>query len=352
MLKHTINPRVSLAMLSVVLLTIMLVIGLLSYRDAGRLFESNVVFVAPLYVDDALFFSQTEIERLRAIHPAYEISAISKDSTVISSQTMQVRATVFYTSSTFYNTHFMEIIEGSTPQDYTNSILLSESLAWRLFGGFNVTGVTLWVFNEPFVVSGVARENNANYAAWLPSSFAPNMLVQSFYIRFPFHCIASVHAVPREMLSSRNHEEYLILDIHRFSEAIGIRYRLVLYAIWLMVLVWAIFRLIKIASQIKEVRPNKREFAKHALIAGFAILSVYVLYTGATNIIYALPNLSDAHTSLTGFFFGWVNMPPEEFVSANLIRLMELNARANAAFFGGLASVAILTTTQIKQVQF
>ena len=338
--------RAILALLSIALLFASLVVGLLAHRDAGRLFAPNIVFVAPLYDDGTLFFSQTEIERFMANFPAYEISAVTTGTAVLSSQTAQVRAKVFYASSAFYNAHFIDIIEGSPPQDYTNSVLLCELLAWRLFGGFNVTGITVWALGEPFVVSGVAAVDDIGYAAWLPSSARPDMPMSSIYIRFPYYNIVNAIAVPREMLGFRNHDEYMMLDINRYIGAIGIRNRLVLYVLWMIGLAWAFLRLSRAVVQVKEEQPNRREYAIHALVACFAILSAYVLFTEAADIIYALPNLSATNTSLTDFVFGWIDLPPVEFLPPNIIRLVELNARANIAFFCALASAFFLAVTR------
>ena len=331
--------RFGFAILCFAMLAVSLVVGLLAHRDAGRLFSPNVVFVAPLYDDAALFFSRGEIERLIASFPAYEIYAVGTESTVISAQATQVRATVYYVPPAFFNIFFLNITEGGPPREYTNSLMLSELLAWRLFGGFNVTGITVWVLNEPFVISGVVEGDGLGYAAWLPGSFAPTMPLPSIYIRFPYYNIVDAHVVPREMLGFRNHNEYMILDINRYIEAMGIRNRLVLYVLWVVGLVWAVLNFSRIVLQVKEKLPNKREFAKLALTGCVALFSVYVLLDGIGGIIYALPNLSDANASLSGFIFGWVDMPPAEFIPPNLARLFELNARANFAFFSALAAV-------------
>ena len=321
-------------------LSALLIFGLLTYRDAGRLFAPNVVIVTPLYDDAALFFSQAEIERFYATYPAYEISTIATGSAIISTPTMQVRASVFYASSPFFSVHFVDIIEGTNPQDGTNSVLLSELLAWRLFGGFNVVGVTVRIFDEPFVVSGVAAGGDVGYVAWLPRIAAQGMAIQSIFIRFPNYCQVSAFAVPREMLGFRSHDDYMILDINRFMEAINIRNRLVLYVLWLVGLAWSVGSLLKIL-QAKEKRFAMREYSELAFKLGFAVLSIYVLVTGVSGIIYALPNLSYENASLFGFILGWVDMPPDEFLLPNIERLFELNSRANFIFLGNLVTVAI-----------
>ena len=333
--------RVLLVVLGFALLAVSLVVGLLAYRDAGRLFARDVVFVAPLYYDSALFFSGGEIERFGASFPDYVITAVGMESTVINTQTKHVRATVYYASLAFYSLHFMCIVEGGPPQEHTNSLMLSEILAWRLFGGFNVTGVTVWAFGEPFVVSGVVEGDDLGYIAWLPGSFAPGMPLPSLYIRLPYYNIVDAHVVPREMLGFRDPGEFLILDINRYIKAIGLRNRLALYALWIVGFVWAILGFSRIILQVKNKQPERVEFAKLAFAGCIALLSAYVLLEGIGGVIYALPNLSYANASLLGFIFGWVDMPPAEFISPNLARLFELNTRANLAFFFALAAAAL-----------
>ena len=94
-----------------------------------------------------------------------------------------------------------------------------------------------------------------------------------------------------------------------------------------------------------------KEYAKLALTGCAALLSVYVLQGGVGGVLYALPNLSDANVSLHGFIFGWVDMPPGEFVSPNLVRLFELNARANYAFFAAVAAGFITTSVSLQPEQ-
>ncbi|MCL2577243.1 MAG: hypothetical protein FWE27_04235 [Defluviitaleaceae bacterium] len=76
----------------------------------------------------------------------------------------------------------MDFIEGSHTQAAINSMIINETLAWRLFGTTeNITGLTVWIGGTQYIISGVVRlgENNT---AWVPRD-EMNTLVSSLYIR-------------------------------------------------------------------------------------------------------------------------------------------------------------------------
>ena len=350
-----------IAVLCIILISAMLLVGFFAYRDAGRLFDQNVVYVAPLYDDAVLFFGLADVERFRTSFPQHEISHLVSGSAVIQSQINQARASVVFASCGYYRAHFMHFKEGAPPVDFTSSVLLSEQLAWRLFGGFDVVGVPVWIHGQSFVVSGVVTGDNMGYTAWLPHSAGQHVQFSSLFIRFPYYNSVDKRVVPRETLRA-NSDEYMILDINRFVEAIYIRNRLILYLTWLVLLVWVLgrsYRFYKTTLQkdvidanvnvLWRIKDKTDSIGKLVLLpfaAGFALLSVYVIFAGAIDIISTLPNFALADESLTGYLFGRVDLPPGNFLSPNLQSLFELNARANTAFFSAFIAVMTLCVTQ------
>ena len=353
--------RVVVAFICIIIASSMLIVGFNAQKDARRLFSQNVVYIAPLYDDTTLFFSAAYVERLRTNFPQYEISHLSSGSAMIHSQINQARASVVFTSHGYYNAHFLYFREGAPPMDFSNAVLLSELLAWRLFGGFNVVGVIVWIHGEPFVVSGVVKGDNMGYTAWLPQSADRAMQITSLIVRFPYYNAVTSRVVPREMLGGRNLAEYMILDINRFVEAINLRNRLILYFVWLVLLTWVLgksYRFYRSSLQedvinknvnefrLKNTTGSIRKFVVLSFAAGFAFLSVYVIFTGAIDILIALPNFALADESFMNYLFGLVYLPPEKFLSPNMQHLIELNIRANIAFLGAFCAIIILCATQ------
>ena len=326
------------------ILCVLLVVGLFTYLEAGRLYADNVIFISPIHDDARLHFTPSELESIRASFPNYEIITAGSISAVFRGSVMQARGDVIFTSPGYYSIHFLDIVEGSLPQGYANSVLLSEPLAWRLFGARNVTGLVVWMGDEPYTVSGVAAEGSSNYTAWMHESAAPAMSVSSIYVRLQEHSEADAFGVPREILLHvfQNPNEFAILDVNKYVEAMGMRNGIVLHLLWIFVLVVAMQKLGTYCSRIAKKEGLRSDVPKAAVAALFVLVAAYVLFVGINELILLLPNLSMPEVTFRGFLFGWFTQPPLQAMSPAFLRLMELNTRMNFVFFGSLIAMANL----------
>ena len=328
---------------NLVLLGIMLTVGFFAHSAAGRHFEGDVVFVAQIPDDERLRFSPSEIGRLRAEHPQALLAFAMAESGVFFSSAMQMRANIVYTSQEFYSMHFFDFLEGSSPAYATNSVLLSEMLAWRLFGGFGVVGATVWYMDMPFSVSGVAGGEHHGYTAWLCQSARPGLSASSFYIGLSGYTPVEASVLPRDMLSSvhRHPDDFLVLDITAYVDAMGMRMRMVLYFGWLVALAWVSLFLAKTARMARGEEP-RNWLPKATLGTLFAGLSVFVLFTGAIDIMGALPNFDAGNNGFFRFLFGHVAQPEGMALPQAVQSLLAQNLLANISFFGSVFAIAAL----------
>ena len=339
--------RLIFAVANFILLGAFLMVGFFAQREAGRLYADNIIFIAPLYEDTNLHFTPSELENIRINFPNYEIVTSTSVSAVFRGSVMQVRGDIIFTSPGYHNIQLLTLLEGARPQGYTNSVLLSEQLAWRLFGGLNVTGLSVWLGSEPYVVSGVALGSQTGYTAWIHASAAPGMSVSSLYVRLPWHNDADAFGVPRELLANtgRNPNEFAILDINRYVEAIGMRNGIVILLIWFIGIVFAVWKLAELAPRIAARENLQAGVPKTVVAACFVLVAAFVLFSGVNELILLLPNLSLQDVSLVDFVFGWFDMPPFHVVSPAFLRLVELNSRVNLIFFGSLVVILNLLVT-------
>ena len=333
--------RLIFAGINLALLCFLLLAGFFAYREAGNLYADNLLFISPLHDDEALRFSPSELEVIRASFPDYEIITSASTSAVFRGSVMQARGDVVFVSPGYLNIHFLDLLEGSKPRAHANTVLLSESLAWRVFGSLTVTGLTVWLGNELYTVSGVAAGGGLGYTAWVHKSAAPEMPVSSLYVRLERHNDADAFGIPREILSHarRNPDEFAILDIDRYVEAMGMRNTIILQLLWFVGLVAALLKLLKLASRVARKENPRANVPKTIAAACFAMVAAIVLFTGVNELILMLPNLSLPGASLGGFVFGWFTHPPSHLMSPAFARLVELNTRANFVFFGSLVAV-------------
>ena len=318
-----------------------LAVGLSASARAGRLFDGHVVFVAPLPDDERLAFSLAEIERMRMLNPSTPIAFAMTESGIFQATAMQARANIVYTTAEFFGMHFFDFLEGREPAYGSNTVLLSELLAWRLFGGFGVVGAVVWHMDAPFAVSGVVGGSHHGYTAWLCASRQPALSASSFYLNLPAYTQVEASVMPRDMLSAafRNPGDFLVLDVTGFLEAMGIRNRLLLYFAWLFALAWALALLARIAARAIDEERLRPFLPKAVPCALFAALSLFVIFTGATDFIYSLPNFSAGHYSFFGFLFGLVDQPEAFAMPPAVQSLLFYNLLCNIAFFGYLAGL-------------
>jgi len=317
-----------------------LAVGMYATVMAGRYFARDVIFIAPFLNESHLHWNMDDVRNLQHQFRDYSISVESRGNALLQTSTHQVFTTVVYTDAAYFQIHSMEFIEGNRWLEDANAIVLNEALAWRLFGGRNIVGLAVEINQRPYIIAGVVRQDQrgqGEYLAWMPRDTSPVPLpVTALYVHAHNYNMVDVIAHTRGsegMLASqyRNPNNYVIVDINRYVQAIGLRNRVFMYIIWLYVLVLLIGVCIR-----KERKLYRRAILKFALPVIGILIALYVLFTGVNDILYWLPNLADPRSSVLDSITNAGVFPPDGYLSFGLRRLAELNRLVNLIWIVGV----------------
>jgi len=129
---------------------------------------------------------------------------ISHGSAYISVSDRWAYSPIIFCDTYYFQINFLHFIEGShwhESEEELPLIILNEALAWYLFGGKNITGLTVNMGGYFYRIIGVVREGS-NYMAWMPSN-----------------------------------NGYIEIEANRSVAGMGVLHRILLYAIWLYIMV-------------------------------------------------------------------------------------------------------------------
>ncbi|MCL2386640.1 MAG: ABC transporter permease [Defluviitaleaceae bacterium] len=308
---------------------------LYAYAVSGRYFVHDVLYIAPRVNEARLHFAPSDVELLEISFPNYTFATVSRIGVQIASSTQEVRAIAIYTNAAYFEMHAIGFIEGSFVQAFMvggNFIVVNEALAWRLFGATeNITGLTVLVNEEQYVISGVVRQST-DYTIWLPRNVdMQNIPISSIYLRPNEYSPLSEHQA-RTMLSLYLHghpADFAIVDINRFVESINIRHQILLYLIWLSVLVFLI-QITWRAAQAKSIKTL-------IFSIGGVVLCLYILW-GLNDFLLWLPNLSLPDSSVFTSISTIGMLPPDDYLSAGLLRISQISKQVNFAFVVGIVA--------------
>jgi hypothetical protein len=307
------------------------VAGAVIYVTAGRYFARNVIFIAPLLNESRLHFTVGDIERLRLVFPDYTIVAEMRGSVSFEPSAMHEPVTAVYTESAYFELTHTDFLFGGhwhTREDL-DCVVINESLAWNLFGNTDAVGITVEINGMPYTINGVIRQGNAMNTvnmAWLPHPAAEGRLpVTALYIQPHRYNEVDAAADVHEMLVNRlykNPADYAAADINRYIESIGIRNRVLLYAVWLCVII--------IFAALTVKRYAKRKWLYAGLYAALCLVVCYFFISGVYEVLNRLPDISVINHNA---------LPPEGYLSFGMRQLSRLNRYASYVWLAGAAAL-------------
>ena len=323
--------RFIFAILSMLLITLVLIAGLYFYRAANRYFADGTLLIYGR-------FYAADVEDIKIIFPNAAISRRSQS--LITRGDNQILSPVIFCDAEYFTIHFMEFIEGGPWHENENTfplIILNEALAWYLFGGFDVTGLTVRIDEKFYQIVGIVRQGDRPMAwlstAWLPLLIYqnPNISITSLYVRQSPYNPVDGPANARYLLERRLFRsaiDYTIIDINRYVESIAMRYRILVYGIWLYILILLIKAATKHHGMTKKAIP---------LYLG-AVICIAIL-TGINDILIWLPTLAESNISVFSGLSNAETIPPERYLSYGLQRVSQINRYANFIWIVGAAGL-------------
>ena len=331
-------------MLNLLAVIIGLGLGIYAYMLARQYFARDIIYISPAIRDS--HWTADEVTALKEQFPELSITPAGRGREYIISFVQQSFTTVIYTHESYFSKHSLEFLEGG-PFHY-NGIVLSHVLAWRLFGIENVAGLVVTINNKPYIVSGIVR--NDVCTAWMLQKAAP---VTALYVQLSTYNHANAVAIPRQILGAgdRYVQDYTIVDINRYVEAMAVRFQLLAMLMALCMLIVTVRVVLRrlsahAAPALKPppacvnhcVNRKSRKYLPKGIIlhitlpALWALVCLCIILVGVWNIIYWLP------FGGTGFVQAITNagILPSWDLSFGLVRLYELNRLGNIAWIIGV----------------
>lgn len=335
-----INVFIVLNMLVVI---ISITIGMILSTNARHYFMQNVFSVSPIYNDNRYYFSKEQINALKMEYPNYAISYESYDKGYIKSDYFFANSKLIYTDSTYFMINNQNFISGSgwsEISDNDNVIVISESIAWILYGNTNATGFHLELGNRTYTVSGVLRNgevNKTNCTAWLPlkSGEQKNIISNLFIMPYEYNQLSSYIEIEEMLSLYKNISDYRIVDLNRFINSMSVRYKTLLYVVWLYIL----YILISVMISYRKRRQNLIQFILLICSAFFIIF----LLLDIQNIDIWIPNFQNEKEALLHALTGIGSFPANEYLSNGIYAIKKMNLISNIAFvFGFIGFVNLL----------
>lgn len=274
------------------LLTASLAVAFYTHRAAGRYLVSNTLAIIPYNHFDAA-----------------DAATAEQNNITITKGDRQVSSIAIFCNPAYFDIHFMHFIEGGPwhiVENQSQLVILNEALAWYLFGGADITGLTVEIDSTFFQIIGVVRQS-AEYMAWLPNG-SRNQPPTSLYLHRDYYA-----PIPEQIYTS--------IDVNRYIESISQRFRILFYMMLLYLL--AIF-------------VQKAKATPHWWIGVAVCLTMFI---NINDFILWLPNLSGGIAVVFSDLTNIGVLPPERYLSYGLRQIGRLNSFANYAWVVGLIGV-------------
>lgn len=310
-----------------------LALGFFAYQEALPYTARGLIFVAPIRGEGHVHFEfLPDLPDL----PEESISIESRARLLVSRGDRQLFSQIIYTDAEHFRLLNMNFIEGAPWLGETEdrSIVINEALAWYLFGGNNVLGLSVGIGEEFYRISAVVRQAGDEYMAWLPIGDRA-LPVSAFYFEiYPRTPLDARHEV-YQLLGEHRLSDYAIVDLRSYVENIGIGHRILLYALWLLILIAFIRRIWAYGICLKAL--------PLLLLAGLALRVLF----GINDIILWLPNPSDPNSSVLASISNAQALPPEVYLSYGMRQLSRLNRLSNVALLLGFLGLINLLFTGV-----
>jgi len=304
---------------------------------AGRYVQQDVVVIMPIINEPGRMFTQANVE-----NAAWDFSGQAEleylSTAWVYNDNTRAIAQISATGREYFHMVFTPFADGGPWQnDYEQGTVISESLAWALFGSHDVVGLTVRIGDELYTIVGVAQdiaEATMDGFAWVPRSdmtYTGNII----YLRLSSYDPITAYLSATDMLTAMNHrpQDYIITDINVFIGNITMRAQILLAIAGVAV----IFFTAKLTYRLARQSKTKTDW----VVSAAAILAV----VGVTAFI--LPHLSidlwipafagDGIIGYTQLIFNMGLLAPRQYLPGNLAALYDLNFRANVALGVGMA---------------
>ena len=317
---------------------------------AWRYIQRDVTVIIPAINEPALMFSFESVSDW-ALDYHGQAEAKSWSRGLINSNTENISrsavAGISTVSSGYTDIAFMSFLSGGTWQA-GNNVILSEHLAWTLFGGTDVSGLTVEIDDVIYYIAGVVEdmaETETDGFAWIVNQ--NNLkLANIIYLRPYNYDIISAYRDAEAFIADmeRNPRNYIITDINLYVQSMALRgYILSALAVFLLVVkiarcLYDYVYLVNTGSKFKRNLYFTALACFAAASGGLAFLIIRQL-----SIDFWLPAfMGQGIEGYSRLIFNIGLLAPMQYLPGDLAALLELNMRVNSAFWVAFFVVIVL----------
>jgi len=198
--------------------------------DAVRHHSSGAITVLPIMNSRQFMFGHDQIWDV-SVEFAGHIEMEHHNNRQIDAGARTAFAHVSTTGQHYFDVVFLPFASGSPwGHDDENSIIISESLAWALFGSMDVVGLSTLIGDDSHIVTGVVRDmaqsGHLDGFAWMPrpDSAQENYATILHFIPDSYNRLQAHADVVRILgLMNRRADDYLIVDVNGYIAGITLR---------------------------------------------------------------------------------------------------------------------------------
>jgi len=295
----------------------------------------DIIYIAPVFNSEGNYFSQRDIEQLGEILSDGLLSYERIDNDAVKAGNKSAYGKSIYTNHSYFEMNNINFIYGGGwPESYESArvVVLSEALAWELFGSLNVVGNFVEIDNADYEICGVSAQSNPESGGflWLPFENSESAGFSGVYLKDgKYNKLGSVLKV-QEALGEigKLQRDYHITDMNQYRSNMLLRLIITVLALLSFAVMHMAF---KIFSEIETA--NKKFF----LIAnGVLIVILGMCIAVIVPFIKANIWVTDVSFSMKSFANLLLNtgaLPAKEYLPYFLVEQAGLNEKSNIAFF-------------------
>ena len=323
---------------------------LIYYVNSKTWGGEDIIYIAPVFNSEGNYFSERDIEQLGEILSDGLISYERIDNVTVKSSNKIAYGKSIYTTHSYFDMNNISFINGGGwSESYNDSrvAVLSEGLAWELFGSLNVVGNFIEIDNADYEICGISVQNNLESGRflWIPFESSETEGFSDLYFKdSKYNKLGSILKVQEALAEiGKLQQDYHVADINQYRSNILLR---------LIVSILAIlsFGIIILSVKLfgRTDTANKRFFTilSGVLIVVLSLCVIFILQFIKANIW--VTNTPFSVKSFASLILNIDALPPKEYLPYFLVELTALNEKSNIAFFISIFAFFNIIISSIK----
>lgn len=315
--------------------------------QAGRYVTRDVLCVIPVMNEDAHFFTQDDQETAREL---FDGTASAERMTKMSAAAEDASAFTVYAEVSVTGRDYFDLfpvpMTGGGPwvNDGERSAVISESLAWNLFGSTCVIGQAVKIDGEVYKVTGVADQRTfakGNGFTWISPVGEEASRANILHLKPARYNRLGSHLDTINLLEDmgRRAGDYTVTDLNAYLNGITLRGKLLLFLTGLYFIFIIGIYLYQIIKNAARSPKNMLGWAAAFACLCAAVITVTVMGRSMAFDLWTPAFAGEGLARYTQALFNTGLLAPRRYLSYNLAALYDLNIKANIAFGAGLTGL-------------